>query len=166
MTQECTLHECSMSAMARLLRFAVAMMSSWRQEFPAATAFAVAMVMPLVMRMNSSGVVVFGGGSELLNTCQVKEQGTISQTEFWINSFLLAGIWFLCCLSITYTEYTVKDELLLVNRALLTASSCLMCSMVLSKALVPFVASSSTAFTVFRRDVTLVTMTYNKNIRH
>lgn len=34
-----------------------------------------------------------------------------------------------------------------------------MCSMVASKALVPLVASSSTAFTVFRRDVTLVTIT-------
>lgn len=41
----------------------------------------------------------------------------------------------------------------------LTVSSCLMCSMVASKALVPLVASSSTAFTVFRRDVTLVTIT-------
>lgn len=40
-----------------------------------------------------------------------------------------------------------------------TVSSCLMCSMVASKALVPLVASSSTAFTVFRRDVTLVTIT-------
>lgn len=68
-----------MSAMARLLRLAVAMMSSWRQEFPAATAFAVAIVIPLVMRMNSSGVVVFGGGSELLNTCEVKQQGTVSE---------------------------------------------------------------------------------------
>jgi len=64
-----------MSAMALRLRFAVAMMSSWRQEFPAATAFAVAMVMPLVMRMNSSGVVVDGGGSELLNTCVVETRG-------------------------------------------------------------------------------------------
>lgn len=63
-----TLHECSISAMALLLRFAVAMTSSWRQEFPAATALAVARVMPLVMRMNSSGVAVLGGGSELLNT--------------------------------------------------------------------------------------------------
>lgn len=41
----------------------------------------------------------------------------------------------------------------------LTVSSCLMHSMVASSALVPRVASSSTAFTVFRRDVTLVTMT-------
>lgn len=41
----------------------------------------------------------------------------------------------------------------------LTVSSCLMHSMVASNALVPRVASSSTAFTVFRRDVTLVTMT-------
>lgn len=41
----------------------------------------------------------------------------------------------------------------------LTASSCLMCSVVASRALVPLVASSSTAFTVFSSDVTLVTMT-------
>ncbi len=36
-----------------------------------------------------------------------------------------------------------------------------MCSIVASKARVPFVASSSTAFTVFSRDVTLVTITYS-----
>lgn len=41
-----------------------------------------------------------------------------------------------------------------------------MCSMVLSKALVPLVASSSTAFTVFRRDVTLVTMTFKRKVSH
>lgn len=59
-----------MSVMALRLRLAVAIMSSCRHEFPAATAFAVAMVIPFVMRMNSSGVVVFGGGSELLKTYQ------------------------------------------------------------------------------------------------
>lgn len=69
-----TLQECSISAMALLLRLAVAMTSSWRQEFPAATAFAVAIVIPLVIRMNSSGVVVFAGGSKLLNTWEVKQQ--------------------------------------------------------------------------------------------
>lgn len=41
----------------------------------------------------------------------------------------------------------------------LTASSCLMHSIVASRALVPRVASSSTAFTVFSSDVTLVTIT-------
>lgn len=65
-----------MSAMALRLRLAVAIMSSWRQEFPAATALAVASVMPLVMRMNSSGVVVFGGGSGLTNTWKVIKQVT------------------------------------------------------------------------------------------
>lgn len=60
------------------------MMSSWRQEFPAATAFAVAIVIPLVMRMNSSGVVVVAGGSELLNTCEVNWQGTLCEKLFFI----------------------------------------------------------------------------------
>lgn len=41
----------------------------------------------------------------------------------------------------------------------LTASSCRMCSVVASRARVPLVASSSTAFTVLSSDVTLVTMT-------
>lgn len=41
----------------------------------------------------------------------------------------------------------------------LTVSSCFMYSMVASRALVPRVASSSTAFTVLRREVTLVTIT-------
>lgn len=45
----------------------------------------------------------------------------------------------------------------------LTVSSCLMHSMVASSALVPRVASSSTAFTVFRRDVTFVTITCQTN---
>lgn len=53
----------SMSEMALRLRLAVWMMSSCLAEFPAATALAVAMVMPLVMRMNSSGVVVLVGAS-------------------------------------------------------------------------------------------------------
>lgn len=72
-----TLQECNISAMARRLRLAVAMMSSWRQELPAATALAVAMVMPLVVRMNSSGVVVLNGGSELQNTYHITQQSTI-----------------------------------------------------------------------------------------
>lgn len=124
-----TLHECSMSVMALRLRLAVAITSSCRQELPAATALAVAMVIPLVMRMNSSGAVVFGGGSELLKTCGGRGRA---------------------------------DELPGAGRrgpCRLTASSCLMCSMVASRALVPLVASSSTAFTVFRSDVTLVTIT-------
>lgn len=41
----------------------------------------------------------------------------------------------------------------------LTASSWRMCSIVASRARVPLVASSSTAFTVLSSDVTLVTMT-------
>lgn len=48
----------------------------------------------------------------------------------------------------------------------LTASSCLIHSIVASRALVPRVASSSTALTVFSRDVTLVTITYRlKNMK-
>lgn len=45
-------------------------------------------------------------------------------------------------------------------RLLLTASSCRMCSVVASRARVPLVASSSTAFTVLSSDVTLVTITW------
>lgn len=45
------------------------------------------------------------------------------------------------------------------RRPALTASSCRMCSVVASRARVPLVASSSTAFTVLSRDVTLVTIT-------
>lgn len=61
--QESTLQVVSMSDMALRLTLAVWMMSSCRPEFPAATALAVAMVIPLVMRMNSSGVVVLLGAS-------------------------------------------------------------------------------------------------------
>lgn len=61
--KQITLHVLSMSEIALRLRLAVWMMSSCRAELPAATALAVAMVMPLVMRMNSSGVVVLLGAS-------------------------------------------------------------------------------------------------------
>lgn len=57
-----------MSKMALRLRLAVEITSSCRAEFPAATALAVAVVMPLVMRMNSSGVVDFSGTSLDWNT--------------------------------------------------------------------------------------------------
>lgn len=46
--------------------------------------------------------------------------------------------------------------------ATLTASSWRMCSIVASSARVPFVASSSTAFTVFSKEVTFVTITCGK----
>lgn len=46
-----------------------------------------------------------------------------------------------------------------------TASSCRMCSMVASSARVPLVASSSTALTVFKSDVTLVTITCRQPAR-
>ncbi len=45
------------------------------------------------------------------------------------------------------------------QRMFRTVSSCLMHSIVASRALVPRVASSSTAFTVFSREVTFVTIT-------
>lgn len=64
-----------MSAMALRLRLAVAMTSSWRQELPAATAFAVAMVMPFVMRIKSSGVEVLAGGTWEQNTCRGGGEG-------------------------------------------------------------------------------------------
>ena len=63
-----TLHVVNMSVMALRLRLAVLMMSSCWPELPAATALAVALVMPLVMRMNSSGVVELAGGSLDWNT--------------------------------------------------------------------------------------------------
>ena len=44
----------------------------------------------------------------------------------------------------------------------ITFISCPIASMVDSKARVPLVCSSSTAFTVLRSDVTFVTMTYDK----
>lgn len=64
-----TLQARSISAIARRLRLAVAMTSSCRQELPAATALAVAIVIPLVIRMKSSGVEVFAGGSGEQKTC-------------------------------------------------------------------------------------------------
>lgn len=58
-----TLQVASISEMALRLRLAVAITSSCWAEFPAATALAVAVVMPLVIRVNSSGVVDFSGTS-------------------------------------------------------------------------------------------------------
>ena len=57
-----------MSEIALRLRLAVWIMSSYWAEVPAATALAVAVVMPLVMRINSSGVVVLLGASLDRNT--------------------------------------------------------------------------------------------------
>jgi len=51
------------------------------------------------------------------------------------------------------------------SAAVLTASSWRMCSIVASSARVPFVASSSTAFTVFSKEVTLVTITCGRENR-
>lgn len=58
-----TLQAVSMSATALRLRFAVAITSSCLHEFPAATALAVAMVIPFVIRIDSSGDDVFSGTS-------------------------------------------------------------------------------------------------------
>lgn len=63
-----TLQAVSMSATAFRLRLAVAITSSCRQEFPAATALAVARVMPFVIRIDSSGEDVFSGTSLDWNT--------------------------------------------------------------------------------------------------
>lgn len=65
-----TLQVLSMSEMALRLMFAVEITSSWRAELPAATALAVAVVIPLVMRMNSSGVVDLSGMSLDWKTCK------------------------------------------------------------------------------------------------
>lgn len=58
-----TLQVVSISEMALRLRLAVAITSSCWAELPAATALAVAMVMPFVIRVNSSGEVDFSGTS-------------------------------------------------------------------------------------------------------
>lgn len=68
-----------MSAMARRLRLAVAITSSCRHELPAATALAVAMVMPFVMRMKSSGVETLAGGTGEEKTCE--ERGRRGSSE-------------------------------------------------------------------------------------
>lgn len=57
-----------MSETAFLLRLAVAITSSCLHEFPAATALAVAMVMPFVILIDSSGDDVFSGMSFDWNT--------------------------------------------------------------------------------------------------
>lgn len=64
-----------MSAMARRLRLAVAMTSSCRHELPAATALAVAIVMPFVIRMKSSGVETLAGGTGEEKTCEARGSG-------------------------------------------------------------------------------------------
>ena len=71
-----TLHVVSISEMAFRLRLAVAITSSCWAEFPAATALAVAMVMPFVMRVNTSGVVDLSGTSLDLNTWRDDEPQT------------------------------------------------------------------------------------------
>ena len=67
-----TLQAVNMSDTAFRLRLAVAITSSCRQEFPAATALAVAMVMPLVILMDSSGDDVFSGTSFDWNTWKLE----------------------------------------------------------------------------------------------
>lgn len=61
---------------------AVAMTSSCRHELPAATALAVAIVMPFVIRMKSSGVETWAGGTGEEKTC--KEKGG---SEAWGNGW-------------------------------------------------------------------------------
>lgn len=58
----------NISETAFLLRLAVAITSSCLHEFPAATALAVAMVMPFVILIDSSGDDVFSGMSFDWNT--------------------------------------------------------------------------------------------------
>lgn len=63
-----TLQAVNISDTAFRLRLAVAITSSCLQEFPAATALAVAMVMPFVILIDSSGDDVFSGTSFDWNT--------------------------------------------------------------------------------------------------
>lgn len=72
-----TLQVASISEMALRLRLAVAITSSCWAEFPAATALAVAVVMPLVIRVNSSGVVDFSGASLDWKSCRTR----VGQTQ-------------------------------------------------------------------------------------
>lgn len=76
-----TLQAVSMSATALRLRLAVAITSSCRQEFPAATALAVAMVMPFVIRIDSSGDEDFSGTSFNWNTWMCKKGGRRGKDE-------------------------------------------------------------------------------------
>lgn len=71
-TKALTLQAVSISDTAFRLRLAVAITSSCRHEFPAATALAVAMVMPLVIRIDSSGDDVFSGTSFDWNTWKLE----------------------------------------------------------------------------------------------
>lgn len=66
--QVLTLQAVNISETAFLLRLAVAITSSCLHEFPAATALAVAMVMPFVILIDSSGDDVFSGMSFDWNT--------------------------------------------------------------------------------------------------
>lgn len=70
-----------MSATALRLRFAVAITSSCLQEFPAATALAVAMVIPFVIRIDSSGDDVFSGTSFDWNTFKWKQEESLIPTH-------------------------------------------------------------------------------------
>lgn len=61
------------------------MTSSCRHELPAATALAVAIVMPFVIRMKSSGVETLAGGTGEEKTCEARGGGEVwgSHWEGW-----------------------------------------------------------------------------------
>lgn len=71
-TEAFTLQAISISDTAFRLRLAVAITSSCLHEFPAATALAVAMVMPFVILIDSSGDDVFSGTSFDWNTWKLE----------------------------------------------------------------------------------------------
>lgn len=77
--QVLTLQAVNISETAFLLRLAVAITSSCLHEFPAATALAVAMVMPFVILIDSSGDDVFSGMSFDWNTLRYFEDKKKSQ---------------------------------------------------------------------------------------
>lgn len=70
-----TLQAVNISETAFLLRLAVAITSSCLHELPAATALAVAMVMPFVILIDSSGDDVFSGMSFDWNTLKSETEG-------------------------------------------------------------------------------------------
>lgn len=83
----------NISETAFLLRLAVAITSSCLHEFPAATALAVAMVMPFVILIDSSGDDVFSGMSFDWNTLMLEaEKAKVKKERKKITSSFPTGL--------------------------------------------------------------------------
>lgn len=81
----------NISETAFLLRLAVAITSSCLHEFPAATALAVAMVIPFVILIDSSGDDVFSGMSFDWNTSKSETEEVKSQKGKDKNNLLFSS---------------------------------------------------------------------------